>query len=53
MKFVYFRSARTLMHMTDKVNGIVIINTNESHIPDHYSPDYSCPDSQYGRNLFV
>ena len=41
------------MHATDKVNGIVILNTNDSHFPDHYSPDYRCPDSQYGRNLFV
>jgi len=41
------------MHMTDKVNGIVLINTNESHLPDNFSPDYSCPDSQYGMNTLL
>lgn len=42
-----------LMHETDKVNGIVIFNTNASDRPEHYSPDYRSPDEQYGRNLFV
>jgi len=40
------------MNMTDKVNGIVMINTNDSHLPDHYSPDHTCPDSQYGKKFF-
>jgi len=40
------------MHATDKVNGIVVLNTNDSNIPDHYSPDTSCPDAHFGRNLF-
>jgi len=41
------------MQETDKVNGIVILNTNESHLPDHYSPDSNCPDDQYGGDLFI
>ena len=41
-----------LMHETGKVNGIVILNTNDSYLPDHYSPDYSSPDDQYGTTSF-
>jgi len=41
------------MHATDKVNGIVILNTNDSHLPSHYSPDSKCPDDRYGRNSLI
>jgi len=40
-----------LIHETNKVNGIVILNTNDSYRPDHYSPDYRSPDDQYGRHF--
>jgi len=39
------------MNAADKVNGIFILNTDESHVPDHYSPDYSCPNSGYGMKI--
>jgi hypothetical protein len=37
---------------TAKVRGVVILNTNDTGVPERFSPDYQCPNDEYGKLFF-
>ena len=38
------------LKLSGKVNGMLLVNINQTEKPAHFSPDKTCPNSDYGKD---